>query len=413
MKKIIKSSAVLLLFICFQFAQESNLFSSISSFKNSLFKDGIELELGYTADYFSNISGGLKQKAAYLHNIDLIINSDLEQLVGWKGANASFYLLGNSGGIPSEYTGAGQGISNIAAYDTWKIYEFWIEQKLFDEKLSLLFGLYDLNSEFDNRETSSLFINPSHGIGAEFALTGKNGPSIFPTTSLTLRVRYSLNKNLSMQTAVLDGVPGIPEKPNGTQIRFAKNDGLLIATELIYLSSNDVSADGYFKYSLGGWHYTSDFEDLISTDQNGAPLKQKGNWGVYLSAEKFLLAEPGTHQQGLAAFARIGIADKNINQFKNYFGGGLTYTGLIPGRDADIIGIAIASATNSEKYIQLEKLENGHSIKKNETILEFTYSLNIGDAIVIQPDAQYIINPSNCPNHDNALAIGARFQLLL
>lgn len=49
---------------------------------------------------------------------------------------------------------------------------------MFDDKLSLLFGLYDLNSEFDTQETSSIFINPSHDIGAEYAQSGKNLPSI-------------------------------------------------------------------------------------------------------------------------------------------------------------------------------------------------------------------------------------------
>jgi porin len=53
-------------------------------------------------------------------------------------------------------------------------------------------GLYDLNSEFDVIEAAALFLNPSHGIGPDFAQSGRNGPSIFPVTSLAIRGEYRL-----------------------------------------------------------------------------------------------------------------------------------------------------------------------------------------------------------------------------
>ena len=70
-----------------------------------------------------------------------------------------------------------------------KLYEAWFEQTLFDDRLSFKAGLYDLNTEFDVVETAGLFINSSHGIGPDFSQSGVNGPSIFPTTSLGIRVK--------------------------------------------------------------------------------------------------------------------------------------------------------------------------------------------------------------------------------
>lgn len=50
-------------------------------------------------------------------------------------------------------------------------------------------GLYDLNSEFDALDDAGLFINSAFGVGTDIGLTGVNGPSIFPVTSLAVRAR--------------------------------------------------------------------------------------------------------------------------------------------------------------------------------------------------------------------------------
>jgi hypothetical protein len=87
-------------------------------------------------------------------------------------------------GNPSDDTGDVQGVSNIATFNTWQLYEAWIKQNLFDNRLSVLFGLYDLNSEFAVIQSEQVFINSSHGIDLTLAASGRNGPSSFPTTSV-------------------------------------------------------------------------------------------------------------------------------------------------------------------------------------------------------------------------------------
>jgi porin len=65
-------------------------------------------------------------------------------------------------------------VSNIDASDAWKIYEAWLKQSLFQDRLPVLAGLYDLNSEFDVIESAGLFLNSSHGIGADYSQTGSH-----------------------------------------------------------------------------------------------------------------------------------------------------------------------------------------------------------------------------------------------
>ena len=386
--------------------------------RSSLSDAGVDFEFVYTGEVYHVWDSDVDNKSTYLDNIDITAIFNFEKLLGWKGATLFTYFLGNNGGFPNDRVGTAerygtiQGISNIAAPNTFKLYEFWLEQKLFEEKLSLLFGLYDLNSEFDAQEISGIFTNPSHGIGAEYAQTGENGPSIFSTTSLALRIKYTPTENLYVMLGVFDGVPGDPDNPNGTHIIFGENDGSLIAYELgIFENGEDFQA-GFGKYSIGGWMYTADFEDLTEVDDSGNPLLRNNNFGVYLSAEKFLFAEKNNPTQGLAAFLRVGIANDDINILDYYWGTGINITGLINGREEDVIGLAIGTAHAGKKYVEINN-SIGTPINVNEMIIEFTYSFQATGWLRIQPDYQLVINPMGTYLHNSANVIGVRVEVSL
>jgi porin len=373
-------------------------------------KTGVGFSFAYKGEVFSNLKGGISQNSVYLDNFDIIFNFNLNKLLGWEGAMLNTYILGNNGGDPSADAGAAQGISNIAAFHTWKLYQFWIEQNFLDDNLSFLAGLFDLNSEFDTRVTSGIFINPSHGIGPDFSMTGKNGPSIFPTTSMAIRASYNITNELNIRTAAFDGVSGDPNKPGGTHILMKQSDGLLFAGEFTYHSETDQLKSGFFKLSIGTWFYTGSFERLDNFDPEGNPLHKKGNSGAYVSAEKFLLAEKDSEDEGLSAFIRIGMADKSVNQVTSYLGAGIYYKGFIPGRENDEAGLAVSTIKNSDAYMKQMELEQV-AARKYEHIIEFTYIFRLLDWINIQPDVQYVINPSNCIYRKSSFLFGTRLSV--
>ena len=196
-----------------------------------IIENGINLSLNFTNDLLYDVAGGINTGFAYAGLISPQLNIDLEKMAGWPEADIHISVNGTLGSNFNKKAGSEQGIDNITAFNTWKIYEFWIQKKLFDNHLSFKFGLYDLNSEFDVRLSSLVFLNPSQAIGPEFSLTGKNGPSIYPTTSLALRIKYTGNSGFYFQSAVLDGVPGDPGDPDGTHIIINSRDGFLITGE--------------------------------------------------------------------------------------------------------------------------------------------------------------------------------------
>ena len=184
------------------------------------------------------------------------------------------------------------------------MYEAWIEQSLADGKLSLRAGLYDLNSEFDALDAAGLFINPAHGIGTDFSQSGLNGPSIFPVTSLAVRLQYKASDDTTLRLAVLDGVPGDPVRPKRTAIKLGKGDGAMLVGELD-------QRVGDWRLIAGYWRYTALFDDLLDTARAGVPSQRRGAQGAYLRGEGLVA---GTKEgSGLDAFFRLGWADGTVS----------------------------------------------------------------------------------------------------
>lgn len=373
--------------------------------RTTLSERGLSFEAVYTGDITRNVSGGIRQRTAYLDNKDLTLSLDAEKLFNWDGATLFFYVLGNNGGNPSENNvGDTQILSNIESPDTWKLYEAWYEQQFIEDRMSIRIGLYDLNSEFDVIDTAGLFINSSHGIGADFSQSGINGPSIFPVTSLGVRLHGFLTDNIYLQFVALDGVPGDPDRPTGTHIEFNDNDGALLAIESGFISNDAGNSSPYAKLAIGAWRYTSNSVENAA----GENIEATKNNGLYILAERSVFHESGNPAQGMALFARYGVAESRINQVDRYFGSGMVYTGLIPGRDQDKLGLAVAVASNSDEYKRSD-----NAISDEEIAWELSYRVQITPWLAIQPDVQYIINPGTNPSLDNATVFTTRLELIL
>ena len=186
--------------------------------RSQLSNHGVQFGIRYDGEAFVAMSGGLRRGATYLANFNLQLTVDAQRLVGWPGATVFLYGLGIHGGHPSTFVGDAQGVSNIEAAAAWRLEEAWIQQNLFGNRFSVLFGRYDLNSEFYRLQSASLFLNSSFGIGPEFSQSDQEGPSIFPNTSVGARFAVKPAQDIVIRTAVLDGVP--VDRSNGKSKKY-------------------------------------------------------------------------------------------------------------------------------------------------------------------------------------------------
>lgn len=359
------------------------------------FPTGLTFRGTVKSDLLTSANGGLQRGVRTITQADLFAELDGDELAGLTGARMAVQFMANSGGGLNAFTGELQVASNIEAYRTMRLYQCWVQQELPDLGLSLLAGLFDLNSEFYVTESSGLFLNSSFGIGADLAQTGRNGPSIFPSTSLAFRVRFELPETGSLSAAVFDGAPGAHDDGERFGIDVDGEEGYLLITEL------SIAAGDGGRIGGGLWRYTAPFDDMCAVDE---PVARQDNNGAYLLADLSLV--PGAADDDvLHLFLRAGAANGHLNAVMRHLGTGFVYE--LGGGDL-LDGYALAVAEVGGDYLFLQSAD-GIPTASAESVHELTMSRRITDWLTVQGDAQYIVRPSARRDIGHAFVGIARF----
>ncbi len=95
------------------------------------------------------------------------------------------------------------------------------------------------------------------------------------------------------------------------------------------------------------------------------------------------------------------------NIVSKYIGGGLHYTGLIPGRDEDVTAFGVASALTGTQYT-----DNVEGARRAETAIELTHRIPLMPGEALQPDLQYIVRPGFNSDVSHAMIVGARLDVV-
>jgi len=295
---------------------------------------------------------------------------DSEKAGLWPGGRLFVYGLRNHGGDPSaNVIGDLQTASNIEAPDHFSVQEAWYEQVFGDGLLSLLIGLHDLNSEFYVSEYGSLFLNSSFGIGPD--MTANVPVSIFSKAGAAVRVRIAPTDNSYFEAAIYDG------DPNTRNISLA--EGKMMIGE-VGISS------GTGSYKLGYWNH--------SADKTFAGRIFGSDFGLYGIIDQELIHF--SDDSAIGVFLQYGWIPAARNAITGYLGGGFHLHGIIPTREEDEIGIAVARADTHASP---------------ETTLEITYRLVLTQWLAIQPSYQIIQNPGGDPTVPTAKAGLLRFEV--
>lgn len=388
--------------------EETRLTKNWGGARKRLSDRGIDLALIYKWEFNRVLSGGVSQKSETLGNLDLRASFDFEKLAGWKGTSAFAYVLGDHGGHPSFNAGDTQGTSNIESpVDALKVYELWIQQLFLNEKVSLLLGLHDLNSEFYVTDSAGLFFNNTFGTSKELSQTGRTGPSIFPRTSLAARIRTEPSPSLYFQVGAFNGVAGDPDEARGTHFRLKGEDGVLLIAEAAYLRGRE-KGDRHLpgKYAVGNWTYskTFDHQTRIQSLPGGrtAPF-QATNQGIYFMADQ-------SYSEWGSVFLRYGFAASAVNRVSSALSTGLVFAGVIPGRPKDRLGFGYARA-NSGREFRDAQTASGVDTLGAEWTYEANYRLELIPGVVLQPDFQYVIHPSFSSSIPDAKVFATRVEL--
>jgi len=363
--------------------------------RHRLDDQGFTVESDFTLDYSHNFGGGIGRGSATRHLFNFNITLDTQRLGAWDNGTFFFNFQNNTGAGIGDEVGDVQGLSNMDADGRTQISEAWYEQLLFDEALSIRVGKIDVNGQFAYVDHGGEFLNSSMGFSPTIFVM----PS-YPDPAFGFSAFLYPTQTLYLGMGLFDGSlqEGVPTGSRGPMsLLGGPGDLMYIAEAGKTWSLQNGTLDG--RLGLGAWIHDGDFVRFDGgTDDQAA--------GFYLVFDQVLWREnpeDADDAQGLAGFFQYGYADEDVSSVAHHLGAGVVWTGAIPGRDDDVMGLGVTSVLLSD--------EAGSGFTDNtETAFELFYRLQITPFLSIKPDLQYIVNPGGA-GADDVTAATLRLEL--
>ena len=400
---------------------------------------GIALGITDVSETLSNPTGGIRQLSIYQGLIDASLNLDLDKLLNWP--SAIFYTDGywiSGEGLSRNAVGNLLAVSSIEALASTRLHDMWLQQEFLDDRASLRIGQIAIDDEFYISQYSAGFVNSTFGCPDILSTDLPSGGPCYPFAVPGARLRVAPTSDLTLSGAVFNGNPA-PPGPGDPQVRNASGTNFLIGqggwlavAELAYtFDEQTVSSTALSEVKLGAWYHSADFADLrrdtlgrslADPTSNGIPATHRGDFGPYLVVDKMLWRRPDTATQGLAAFLRVGYAPPDRNLISLEVDAGLTFKGLFPDRELDVLGAGVSYGRigDARRLDRDEILFTGieRPRRNYETVLEVTYEARIAPWWLLQPDLQLVFHPGGFTTAPapalvgrpipNALVIGIR-----
>jgi porin len=421
------------------FFERETLTGDWAGVRKQLLDAGVELGLNDIAETLSNPTGGIRQLTIYQGLVTASLKLDLEKIATWPGA--SFYVDGyqiSGRGLSRNAIGNLLAVSTIEALPSTRLHDMWLQQEFLDGQASFRIGQIAFDDEFYISQYSAGFVSSSFGCPDILSTDLPSGGPCYPFAVPGARLRVAPTSNLTLSAAVFNGNPA-PRGPGDPQVRNSSGTNFLIdeggfmpIAELAYsFDEQPISSTLLSDVKLGAWYHTGEFPDLrrdssglslANPASNGIPAMHGSNFGAYLVVDKMLWRRPDTATQGLAAFLRLGYAPPDRNLFSLEIDAGLTFKGLFPNRELDVLGVGVVYGRIGyprrldRDQVLLTGIER--PIRDYESVLEFTYEARITPWWFLQPDLQLVFHPGGlvaapppAPARQpipNALVIGLR-----
>lgn len=390
----------------------------IAHIRGSLADVGVGFSGTYYAETFGN-KGGLREVSEYDGLLALNLNADMNRLGLWEGLcfhTSGFQIHGN--GITNENIGSLVPVSNIEARSATRLFELWFEQHLFHGVLSVRLGQLAADQEFILSNGANFLLDSTWGWPSIAANDLPSGGPAYPLATPGVRVAIAPNDRLSLLIGVYNGDPATPDCTNSDPqvcnsngLEFTLDSPALLLAEGAYNYRQSQDLAGTIK--IGGWNYFGTF-----AGEQSVPDSASGIWGIYGIVDQLLWQSSAIdHPKSVGLFARVAGAPSATNLVDLYAGTGLTFSGMVPRRPGDTIGLGVAYTRLSDQMQAFSSGPNAPTIRGYEAVLEICYTAQLNPGWIVRPDVQYFWQPGGgtrdgtAPVVENVTVFGMRSTL--
>jgi porin len=395
--------------------QRDTLTGDWGGMRSALEEKGFQIGVVYTGEALGNPAGGVGHGAIYEGRLETALDVDLEKAAGWTGAafHVNAYQI-HGRGLSANYLGNNLlTASNIEASRATRLFDLWLQQKLFDGALSVRVGQLAADDEFVTSEYGATFVNGTFGWPGLLAADAASGGPAYPLATPGIRVAVMPSDALTLSAAVFNGNPagpgsGNPQLRDDSGTSFRIGDGAFAIAEAAYARNQDKDAAGLAAtYKLGAFYQRGRFDDLRYDDgglaladpaSSGRPAVRHTHFGFYAVVDQMIWRREAGSDQGLGVFARVMGDPTAANQVAFYADGGINYKGLLAERPDDVLGVAFAYAGISGEARGADGdtrrfTGTDRPIRDFEAVLEVTYKAQVAPWWTLQPDLQLIFHP--------------------
>jgi porin len=353
------------------------------------------LQLFYNQNLSGKPSGGGANPAGvfgHSGSYDLFARVDLDELVGWPGADSLLHVRGMyDRNLNADVGSLSQPIDDADYDEPIYVDEFWIQQSFLAGRLRFRAGILEQQTIFDRNAYANSedrqFLNSFLDNNAVVPLPNGIGATVVAVPLPWLEIAFGV--------ANADNFPNQP----GIDTTFEHFDAVTGHLEIKLASP--FAATG-----LTGHTRLGVFVDGRKMTNFRTGNERRGHFGAYLSVDQRVWRESAVGPQGLGVFARAGYADRDYNALAWFWSLGGEYIGLVPGRDADTLGVACYQAIGSSVYRDEIAPRFEH-----ETGIELYYRIAALPWLAITPDFQYIIDPGATGTADDAFVGTLRLRV--
>ncbi len=361
---------------------------------------GIYLHGNYIGDPYGDAGGGVRRGAAYAGRLDLQLDVDAGKMAHLPGTTLHANAYQIHGRDLTNDIGNLLSSNDIAALPTTRLYELWIEQK-FGDSLSVRVGQIGIDVEFLTSDYGASFIDATFGWPGLPSLDLPQGGPAYPLATPAVRVKFNPVSSVTVLAAVFDGEPagpgqGNPQARDQSGLNFRLSDPPLVfveAQDRYKVGAGEDSLPGTVK--VGGFVHFDHFAD----QRFGSVIQHAPDFGVYGIVDQQVYRAAGDEpEKGVGVFARIIAAPADRNLVDLYADAGFTASGLVPGRDDDLFGLAATVARISPDARAADRAANAATgiaapVRDFEAVVEATYQFRVIPGFTLQPTFQYVVHP--------------------
>jgi porin len=363
---------------------------------------GITPTASYVGALQTNVTGGRDQVWSYAGQLSVAVSVDLSELI--KTPGLSIYT-GISWG-----TGSNLGASLDSPILTSGLYapsfylgEMYLQQRLVHGKLNLLAGRLAAANTFAALPVFANYVN--YGIDPNPFSLGANDVTFFgpPTgTEWGAQASYSMTPEIQLSAGAFNtNVNAANGENHGADFTLQEgNKGVLAVAEVDYLHNQRANSTGKpGQLTAGFLHSNNSFPSLSNPTEYSS-----GYSGAYLMGQQMVFRPGGVGTfQGATVWATWAHNSKDlIGPVPEFWGAGLSYTGLIPARKNDTVSIGLIHAEGS-RYAPSSNTEQ---------LLELNYQWTHSRYLTVTPHGQYLWKQEG-RDRRNATVLGIQLALTL